>query len=79
MARQERDSLIDALSSPQVTPEGDPGYTSAELCQRTGMYMKTMRGRLLKLKAEGRLTVGKGVRERLDNDRGVVPVYSLKG
>jgi hypothetical protein len=72
----EEELLRDLLES----QAGDEGKTIAELCEALDVdSIETMRGVVKVAIAQGRMVVGKGVRQGMDLRRAKVPVYRVVG
>jgi hypothetical protein len=54
------------------------GQSVRDLCQVTGKSKGWILGRLAALGREGKLIVGRSAATRLDGQRSIIPVYSLR-
>lgn len=66
---------LDELAT--LSRKNDAGHTCAELAEMAGVNVKTMRERLQKAAAAGRLVAGKRTARYIDGREAGVPVYRV--
>jgi transcription initiation factor IIE alpha subunit len=74
----DQDELLTALEELQSEPGAGPGFTTAEICERTGMHKRIVHMKLKALKQAGRLQVHRVMRESVDGIQRRVSAYSIR-